>query len=169
MPGTHRTCSSHAAMEPAHHGTARCHSLAAAPALSWWPGTCTEPSNLTRATGTGVEGGQIPDIWHSPSFLSPNLSSGSLCLTASKSTSANQLSQCALSICGGSSPNGEGRRGAWTSSERTPGLPSTSPQGDGSGERHAQTLLQAERLSPAWQSQQHVSGGKSYEGAPNQA
>lgn len=74
----------------------------------------------------GVESRQIPDIWHSPSFLSPNLSSGSLCLTTSRSTSANQLSLCALSISSWSSPNGEGNCGAWTSSQRPlgpPGLP----------------------------------------------
>lgn len=66
----------------------------------------------------GVERGQIPDICHCPSFLSPDLPSGSLCLTASESTGANQLSQRALSISSWSSPLGEGRCGAWTSSER---------------------------------------------------
>jgi len=64
-----------------------------------------------------VERGQIPDIQHSPSFLSPNLSSGGLCMTASESTSGNQLSQCALSISSGSPPNDKGSCRAWTSSE----------------------------------------------------
>lgn len=67
-----------------------------------------------------VEGGQILGIWHPPSFLSPNLSSGSLCLATSKSTSANQLSQCALSIPSWSLPNGEGSCGAWTCSSDIP-------------------------------------------------
>lgn len=45
LPGKHGSCSSRAAMELAHHrhGTAGCHSPAAAPALSWQPGTFTEP------------------------------------------------------------------------------------------------------------------------------
>lgn len=51
-----------------------CHSPAAAPALSWQPATCMEPWNSTQATCTGLERGQIPDTWHSPSFLCPNLS-----------------------------------------------------------------------------------------------
>lgn len=50
-----------------------------------------------------------------------------------------------------------------------PGPPSASLLRDGGSERHAQPLSQADRLSPARHTQHHVSDGKSYQGAPNQA